>query len=605
MDNTSNTKEQSKIQSFYNTLINSKFMLGYVWKAKTGKVFLLTKMLISALDAIVALSYAIMPGLIINELIGFRRLDMLLLYTGLLICTPVINQIINLFARKYTNKLSMALNVKFESEFYDHIIRMDYETLEKPDIQIMKERAQQTMGSILGFVDQLTGLLSAVLGLITISSIIITLNSLTILLIICVVFVNSIFTKRINIKQYDISKVVSKLDRQQWGVTYMLEQLHFAKELRVFGLETFLIVPFIKNKQEMNKLYLKSSTNQDILRLFNATTNFLQQLVIYAYLLYYVLFKNLAVGSMTIYLTATSQFFNALNQIFNSYLRISSSNLNIEEMKEFMEIPSHQHEMGCEQPVFNSSSILEFKNVSFKYPGSDRYVLENINVTLRGNEKLCIVGANGSGKSTFIKLLMRLYSATDGEILLNGKNINEYEYTQYQRLFAPVFQDFARYYFSLGENIVLSNDYNLEWLREVCDKIGLIELVEKLPKGFETQVDKWIDEEGFNPSGGEDQRIAIARAVYHNAPFLILDEPTAALDPLAEYEIYTQFNKMITDKAAVLITHRLSAVQMADNVAVLDNGKLVEYGTHKSLYDKGGIYTEMFNKQAEFYRDVK
>ena len=156
---------------------------------------------------------------------------------------------------------------------------------------------------------------------------------------------------------------------------------------------------------------------------------------------------------------------------------------------------------------------------------------------------------------------------------------------------------------TLGENIVLANKYDKERLDNVCSSAGLNSLVNELPKGYNTQVDKWIDEEGFEPSGGENQRIAIARASYHGGNIFILDEPTAALDPMTEYEIYTQFNRMITDKCAVLITHRLSAVQLADKVAVFDNGSVAEYGTHKELYSKGGIYTEMFDKQAQFYRD--
>jgi ABC-type multidrug transport system fused ATPase/permease subunit len=190
---------------------------------------------------------------------------------------------------------------------------------------------------------------------------------------------------------------------------------------------------------------------------------------------------------------------------------------------------------------------------------------------------------------------------TEGEIFLNGMNIKEYDYIKYQGLFAPVFQDFSKFVFSLKDNIVLAGEYNQERLEEVSEQSGLSPLVNKMPKGFDTQVTKQVDKEGFEPSGGEGQRIAIARAVYHNAPVFLLDEPTAALDPIAEYEIYTQFNAMITDKTAVLITHRLSAVQLADKVAVFDGGGLAEYGTHKELLDKGGVYTEMYKKQAEFY----
>ena len=226
-----------------------------------------------------------------------------------------------------------------------------------------------------------------------------------------------------------------------------------------------------------------------------------------------------------------------------------------------------------------------------------------MNIKILCNEKLCIVGANGSGKSTFIKLLARLYYPTEGEILLNGINIYEYDYKEYQRLFSPVFQDFCGYFMSLKDNIVLNKEYNQKKLDQICNKCGLTSLLNKLVKGYDTQIGKWIDDEGIQPSGGEFQKIAIARAIYNDAPMFLLDEPTAALDPLIEYEIYKQFSEMITNKTAILITHRLSAVHLADKVAVFENGELVEYGTHKQLYAKGDKYAEMFNKQAQFYRD--
>lgn len=158
---------------------------------------------------------------------------------------------------------------------------------------------------------------------------------------------------------------------------------------------------------------------------------------------------------------------------------------------------------------------------------------------------------------------------------------------------------------TFGENIILANTYDEDRLNKICFESGLMPLINKLPKRYNTQVDKWIDEEGFEPSGGEEQRMAVARAVYHGGDIFLLDEPTSALDPLSEYEIYTQFSNMITDKTAILITHRLSAVQLADKVAVFNDGKLVELGTHTELYNLGGIYYDMFEKQSEFYRDAK
>lgn len=598
-------EEKLRSQNLQNTIKTTKYMFGFVWKEKLGKLYLCIKITMALLNALFPIVYTIIPGLIINELINSQKLNTLILYVGIIVITPIISHVTNTFTGLYISKLSMRLNLKFTADFYDHITSMDYEMLENPEIQIVKDRAQNTLAGVLGVIDRICNLLSAIIGLAAISTIIITLNPLIIILIIITIYFNSLFTKKVNHKTYLLGKELSKYDRIQWGFTFMLEQFRYAKEIRLFNLKSFLINIFVESKSDSNKLEIKQQIIARTQGTFSVITNLLQQLVVYTYLIFNVVKRGLAVGNMTIYLAAVGQFTGSLSAVFNSYLGLSNESLKTQEMMEFVNIPLKQYKSGKLTPYFNKDSIIEFKNVSFKYPGSENYALKNINITIRAGEKLCIVGANGSGKSTFVKLLTRLYWLEEGEILLNGINITQYDYIKYQRLFAPVFQDFVRYYFTLGKNIVLANEYNQEHLDEVCLKCNLTSLVNKLKKGYDTQVDKWIDEEGFEPSGGEDQRIAIARAIYHGGEIFLLDEPTASLDPLAEHEIYTQFNEIITDKTAVLITHRLSAVQLADKVAVFNNGSIVEYGTHKQLYNNGGIYTEMFDKQAQFYRDER
>jgi len=244
---------------------------------------------------------------------------------------------------------------------------------------------------------------------------------------------------------------------------------------------------------------------------------------------------------------------------------------------------------------------IEFKNVSFKYPGSEAYALKNLNLKLTISKRLAIVGMNGSGKTTMIKLLCRLYDPTEGEILLNGVNIMKYDLQEYQNIFSVVFQDFKLFSMKLGQVLASSVEYESERARECLNKSGLSERLAEMPCGLETPLYKDYDD-GVDVSGGEAQKIAIARALYKDAPFIILDEPTAALDPISEFEVYSGFDKIIQDKTAIFISHRLSSCRFCDDIAVFHEGELIERGSHDELVSiKTGKYFELWNAQAQYY----
>ncbi len=598
-----NIKE--KHQTFDQTCNYALYALKYVWKRKQGKTYILMKELSALLNGLFPLVNMIIPGLIINELVQGRAISKIIFYIIILLTVPAVQNIINYFLDKKLNKLSLHLSLAFNEEFYHYVLGMDYEKIENPEIQVKKERADDALSGIITVVDQINAVTTAIVSLLAISSVILTLNPFVILLVVLVIFSNSVMAKRANLKKHDLGKKLSDFDWYQGGVSYMLNHISFAKEIRIFDIKSLLISLFTKSKEESNVFELEYRKCNWRLGLFRTATNLIQQGILYAYLVYKVLFKDLPIGNMTIYLSSVGQFSNSLGSVFDSYIRLADRGLKTQELIDFLSVTAAQEIKGTKIPVFRDDSVIEFSHVSFRYPGSEHYAIRDMDLKICAGEKLCIVGSNGSGKSTFIKLLLRLYHPTEGKILLDGVDINEYDQKAYQQLFAPVFQDFVSYYMNLGMNIALTHDYDEKKLDEICEKNGLDSMLSHLPKKYETPLEKWFDSEGIDPSGGEEQRIAIARACYHGGDIFVLDEPTAAIDPITEYDIYMRFNKIITGKCTVLITHRLSAVQLADKVAVFENGCVAEYGTHKELYDKKGIYTEMFDKQAKFYRDEK
>ena len=246
---------------------------------------------------------------------------------------------------------------------------------------------------------------------------------------------------------------------------------------------------------------------------------------------------------------------------------------------------------------------IEFRNVSFRYPGAEEDALKDVSLTFKIGEKLALVGENGSGKTTFIKLLTRLYDPREGEILLNGVDIRKYDYEEYLGVFSVVFQDFKLFPFRLGEVVAAAREYDEERVRESLRKANFGERLGDFPGGLGGYLYKSFDESGVEISGGEAQKIALARALYKDAPFILLDEPTAALDPESEYEVYSNFNAISGDKTTVYISHRLASCRFCDKIAVFDHGRIVEVGDHRTLLEKGGKYQTLWNAQAQYYRE--
>lgn len=317
-----------------------------------------------------------------------------------------------------------------------------------------------------------------------------------------------------------------------------------------------------------------------------------------------VLKKAISIGSVCLYAGCISNFLLHFREWVSQMTELDGNTKYVKMYFDFLDIPNKKYQgtLPVEKRDDDKFTI-EFRNVSFRYPGSKKDVLKNFSIQFHVGERLAVVGRNGSGKTTFIKLLCRLYDPTEGEILLNGIDIRKYDYREYLSLFSVVFQDFKIPAFSLGQNVAAAMEYDGERAAKALGMAGLGKLLKKMPRGLDTPIYTDFDSSGVDISGGEAQKVAIARALYHDTPFVILDEPTAALDPLAEYEIYSKFDELVGTKTAVYISHRLSSCQFCNDILVIEKGRAVQRGNHRELVkQEDGIYYKLWNTQAQYYQ---
>ena len=309
------------------------------------------------------------------------------------------------------------------------------------------------------------------------------------------------------------------------------------------------------------------------------------------------------VGAVTQYVASVTRLSGGVSSLISTAGDMRNNASFLKLVFDFLEMPNTMEQGSIPVEKRDSSQYeIEFRNVSFQYPGSEEYALKNVSMRFRAGERLAVVGQNGSGKTTFIKLLCRLYDPTEGTILLNGTDIREYDYLDYLAIFSVVFQDFSLFAFTLGQNVGARVAYERTLAEGSLRKAGFGDRLDTLEEGLETYLYKDFSKKGVDISGGEAQKIALARTLYKDAPFIILDEPTAALDPIAESEIYSNFNDIVGDKTAIYISHRLSSCRFCDDIIVFHEGELVQRGSHEQLSaDTEGKYYELWNAQAQYY----
>ena len=375
------------------------------------------------------------------------------------------------------------------------------------------------------------------------------------------------------------------------------------QDIRLYGMEELVAGGLLAEDMAMDRLNAVFERQRALFGVPVTVLRHAMQFTAYAALILGALAGGVSVGGIAQYVACLMMMLSALESLSVSARRAMENDHYMKRYFSYFDIPNdmYQGTLTVEKRDDNDYNI-EFRDVSFKYPGSDAYALRHVNLAFKVGEKLAVVGENGSGKTTFIKLLCRLYDPTEGEIRLNGVDIRKYDYDEYMSLFSVVFQDFKLFSFRLGQVVASNRTFDAARARDCLRKANFGDRLDALPEGLDSFLYKDCDRSGFEPSGGEGQKIALARALYKDAPFILLDEPTAALDPVSEYEVYSNFNAISGDRTAVYISHRLASCRFCDRIAVFDHGAIAQNGSHETLLgDEKGKYRALWTAQAQYY----
>lgn len=511
-----------------------------------------------------------------------------------------------------------------------HSLNMDYEQLEKLEVREMLRSAsdgENAWGGIrayctnLGRILQFT--LSAIYAIVLLVPLLFTqaqtdssmlgkilaspLSNLILLgIFLFPLFLNSNILSKANKFSENLTMKIIEGNRSFFYFMNLINNYQIGKDIRCYRIDIPIMHMWDDVQKEQNILFTYAGKKKGHFSGIPAAINQISIFLFYSFIGAKALIGVISIGSVLKFVSSLSQLSTAITKIITTFSDIAIQAQYIDYYIKFLSIENvkYQGQLPIEKRNDNQYEI-EFKDVSFHYPDNDEMILEHVSFKLKIGDKYAIVGPNGAGKTTFIKLLCRLYDPTEGQILLNGIDIKKYDYKEYLQLFSVVFQDFKLFSFDIAQNVATDTNYDEKKVWDCLDKAGVGERVRQMDKKLQSKLYQ-SDDDGIEISGGEAQKIAIARALYKDAPFVILDEPTSALDPISEYEIYSKFDTLVTDKTSIYISHRMSSCRFCDNIVVFEKGKIVQLGNHDSLLqDEAGLYYQLWSSQAKYYAEAE
>jgi len=551
------------------------------------------------------LGNVILPKFLIDELMGSKDKNKLIFW----VCAIAGCNLIFSFLKKTLKRL---LDVKekevywqIERAFARKIMSVEYWHLEDPHYLDLKERASfamQNQGAVSNLINNTISLLNYTITVIGLVTVMLRLSwILVVTLFVSVLIILLMQSSFSNYQQKFFAELIP-VNRKFGYYANLVYENAGHKDFRLYNMQNMITDTVISYNKEINRWFTRFYRRLGLsMGLFQIVVVF-QTVFAYGFVGAQTLGGSIGIGDLTMYVSSAINFSSSIIALGQAVVIIFQMLGYLEPLVELLKVPDEAEQTGTR--ILDRVRSIRFENVTFFYPKTDKKVLDNISFEIREGEKISIVGLNGAGKSTIVKLLCRLYHPDSGTIYINDRDIFEYEHKSYLAAIAAVFQDFKLFNFSIQENITCKPvGIDNEKVEKIIGEVGIKDKIESLPDGIKTLFGKEYDTEGVEFSGGQAQKIAIARALYKDASMVIMDEPTSALDPMAEAEIYENFNRMVGNKTAIYISHRMSSSVFCDRILVINNGRIEAYDTHKNLMEnKDGLYYRLFNSQAVNYR---
>ena len=580
-----------------------KYFLPTAWKRY--KIYFIVRFLrLVVMTVMPFINIMVMP-LIVDEMLTTRSAEKIFKYVGFILASEFVLNLLNGILGNVLERYTVKFENYYKTLLSARIMELDFQLTEDKKALDQMELAKNGMtwysGGLNGIVEPLFNMASALFTVVGVVIIVATQAPILILITTAILVLSGLINNKLNQIEQKQYAELSKTNRIFGYLGWELTDFRYGKDIRLYGAKDMMVDKWNRFNDIMIGNWKTLADKQLPLNLLMTATDIIRDFGTYFYLGVLAITGRITIGIATQMFTAAGTFYGSMRNLVWNFQELNKRANYANEYVKFMDYPAAIQK--GDKHVTPGPHTFEFKDVSFSYPGADVEVLRNINLTLTPGEHLSVVGLNGAGKTTLVKLLCRLYDPTKGVILMDGVDIKEYDYEEYMTVFAPVFQDFKLFAFTMKENILMEkSEDDTQDVTTVLERVGLAEKLSTLSNGADTVVYKHFDKDGIEPSGGEQQKLAIARALYKNAPVVILDEPTAALDPMAEYDIYRQFDTLVHEKTAIYISHRLSSCQFCDKIAVFSEKELKEYGTHAELVNKpDGVYAKMFAAQAQYY----